>query len=105
MKAATMDCLADSGVTMLTVCAVKPTGSPGAATACTSTLTQKAPFVLVSPGQTVAGGVTAFHAAAAGAWLHGQAAQFAPARGMVASDIPDHLPTVLRDLAATGDRG
>lgn len=56
-------------------------------------------------GALLAGGVTAFHAAAAGAWLHGQAAQFAPARGMVASDIPDHLPTVLRDLAATGDRG
>jgi prepilin-type N-terminal cleavage/methylation domain-containing protein len=56
MKAATMDCLADIGITMLTVCAVKPTGSPGAATSCTSTLTQKAPFVLVSLGKNAAAG-------------------------------------------------
>ncbi len=56
-------------------------------------------------GALLAAGLTAFHAAAAGAWLHGQAAQLAPARGMVASDLAEHLPTVLRDLAAAGDRG
>ena len=56
-------------------------------------------------GALLAGGVPAFRAAAAGAWLHGQAAQTAPARGMVASDIADHLPTVLRDLAALGEPG
>ena len=50
----------------------------------------------------LASGVPAFRAAAAGAWLHGQAAQLAPARGMVASDIADHLPTVLTDLFAIG---
>ena len=50
----------------------------------------------------LASGVPAFRAAAAGAWLHGQAAQLAPARGMVASDIADHLPTVLSDLSAIG---
>lgn len=50
----------------------------------------------------LASGVPAFRAAAAGAWLHGQAAQLAPARGMVASDIADHLPTVLTDLSALG---
>ena len=54
-------------------------------------------------GALLASGVPAFRAAAAGAWLHGQAAQSAPARGMVASDIADHLPTVLRDLSAIGE--
>ena len=56
-------------------------------------------------GALLAAGLPAFRAAAAGAWLHGQAAQLAPARGMVASDLAEHLPTVLRDLAVTGDRG
>ena len=56
-------------------------------------------------GALLAAGVPAFRAAAAGAWLHGQAAQLAPDRGMIASDIAEHLPTVLRDLAAAGDRG
>ena len=50
MKSATMGCLADVStlVNMLTVCAVKPTGAPGAATGCTSPLTTKAPFVVLS---------------------------------------------------------
>jgi prepilin-type N-terminal cleavage/methylation domain-containing protein len=54
MKAATMGCLADTTVpalNMLTVCAVKPTGAPGAASACTSPLSVKAPFVLLSLGK------------------------------------------------------
>ena len=41
-------------------------------------------------GALLATGVSAFRAAAAGAWLHGQAAQSAPARGMVASDIAEY---------------
>jgi prepilin-type N-terminal cleavage/methylation domain-containing protein len=51
MKAATMGCLADSTLNMLTVCAVKPTGAPGAASACTSPLSVKAPFVMLSLGK------------------------------------------------------
>ena len=49
-------------------------------------------------GALLAAGVAAFHAAAAGAWLHGHAANRAPAYGMVASDIADHLPEVLAEL-------
>lgn len=50
-------------------------------------------------GALLAQGLPALHAAAAGAWLHGSAARLAPARGMVASDIADHLPEVLEGLA------
>jgi NAD(P)H-hydrate epimerase len=46
----------------------------------------------------LAQGVDALHAAAAGAWLHGRAARLAPARGMVAGDIADHLPDVFEAL-------
>jgi len=46
-------------------------------------------------GALLAAGVPALHAAAAGAWLHGQAAMLAPAHGMVAGDLADHLPAVL----------
>ena len=49
-------------------------------------------------GALLAAGVPALQAAAAGAWLHGRAALLAPARGMVASDIADHLPEVLGGL-------
>ena len=55
-------------------------------------------------GALLASGVPALRAAAAGAWLHGQAARCAPERGMVASDLADHLPEVLRDLAAAGEQ-
>jgi hydroxyethylthiazole kinase-like uncharacterized protein yjeF len=37
-------------------------------------------------------------AAAAGAWLHGQAARRGPVRGLVAGDLPDLLVEVLADL-------
>jgi len=50
-------------------------------------------------GALLAAGVPAFHAAAAGAWLHGEAASCAPAYGMVASDIADHLPDVWAGLS------
>lgn len=49
-------------------------------------------------GALLAAGVPALQAAAAGAWLHGRAALLAPARGMVASDVADHLPEVLGAL-------
>jgi NAD(P)H-hydrate epimerase len=49
-------------------------------------------------GALLAQGTPALEAAAAGAWLHGRAARLAPAAGMVAGDIPDHLPAVLEGL-------
>jgi len=45
----------------------------------------------------LAQGMTALEAAAAAVWLHGEAAQgFGP--GLVADDLPDLLPAVLRRL-------
>ena len=41
-------------------------------------------------------------AAAAGAWLHGRAAQRGPAIGLVAGDLPDLIPAVLAELEAPG---
>jgi NAD(P)H-hydrate epimerase len=49
-------------------------------------------------GSLLAQGVDPFHAAAAGAWLHGRAARRTSAYGFVAGDIPDHLPAVLEEL-------
>jgi ADP-dependent NAD(P)H-hydrate dehydratase / NAD(P)H-hydrate epimerase len=51
-------------------------------------------------GALLAQGVDAFAAAAAGAWLHGRAAESGPPRGLVASDVVDGLPTVLAALDA-----
>lgn len=58
MRTATMTCLADNGVSLLTVCGVRPTGAAGAATGCTAPLTSKAPFVLISLGKNAATGGT-----------------------------------------------
>ena len=45
----------------------------------------------------LAQGMTAFDAACAGAWLHGEAARlFGP--GLIAEDLPDMLPEVLTSL-------
>lgn len=49
-------------------------------------------------GALLAQGVDAFRSAACGAWLHGTAALRAPASGMLAGDIADHLPAVLEGL-------
>jgi ADP-dependent NAD(P)H-hydrate dehydratase / NAD(P)H-hydrate epimerase len=49
-------------------------------------------------GALLAQRVPAFEAAAAGAWLHGQAARLGPERGLVAGDIPDCIPDVLARL-------
>jgi hydroxyethylthiazole kinase-like uncharacterized protein yjeF len=46
----------------------------------------------------IAQGMPSFEAAAAGAWLHGRAAeQIGP--GLIAEDIPEQIPAVLNDLA------
>lgn len=47
----------------------------------------------------VASGVPAFEAAAAGAWIHGQAGRNGPERGLVASDLIDLIPGVLSALS------
>lgn len=49
-------------------------------------------------GALLAQGVDALDAAAAGAWLHGRAAQEGPARGLVASDVVDGLPAAFNAL-------
>jgi NAD(P)H-hydrate epimerase len=49
----------------------------------------------------VAQGMEGFHAGCAAAWLHGEAASdFGP--GLVADDLPESLPSVLRRLARQG---
>jgi ADP-dependent NAD(P)H-hydrate dehydratase / NAD(P)H-hydrate epimerase len=46
----------------------------------------------------LAQGMSAFDAACAGAWLHGDAARrFGP--GLIAEDLPDMMPAVLAGLA------
>jgi NAD(P)H-hydrate epimerase len=51
----------------------------------------------------LAQGMAAFDAACAAAWLHGEAARgFGP--GLVASDLPDALPPVLRILVSRRER-
>jgi NAD(P)H-hydrate epimerase len=46
-------------------------------------------------GAFLASGVPALEAAAAAAWVHGQAAQFGPQVGLVAGDLPGLLPLAL----------
>jgi ADP-dependent NAD(P)H-hydrate dehydratase / NAD(P)H-hydrate epimerase len=52
-------------------------------------------------GALLARGVDALAAAAAGAWLHGRAAQEGPAQGLIASDVVDGLPAALADVGGT----
>jgi NAD(P)H-hydrate epimerase len=49
----------------------------------------------------IAQGVPQFEAAAAGAYLHGRAGALAWRRGLVASDVADHLPAALAELPET----
>lgn len=49
-------------------------------------------------GSLLAQGAQPFRAAAAGSWLHGRAATLGPARGLLAGDLPDLLPTVFEHL-------
>ena len=74
--------------------AVNPTGGPWLATAGTGDVLSGI------VGALAALGLPAFRAAAAGAWLHGRAADCAGHPGLVAGDLIDALPTVLAGLAA-----
>ena len=49
-------------------------------------------------GALLAGGVKPVQAAAAGAWVHGQAGRRGPHHGLVASDLPELIPAVLEEL-------
>jgi NAD(P)H-hydrate epimerase len=49
-------------------------------------------------GALLAQGVPGLHAAAAGAWIHAEAARRGVSRGLVAGDLPDLIPLVLADL-------
>jgi NAD(P)H-hydrate epimerase len=49
-------------------------------------------------GALLAGGVRPLHAAAAAAWIHGQAGRRGLRHGLVASDLPDLIPAVLEEL-------
>jgi len=46
----------------------------------------------------LAGGMRPLQAAAAGAWVHGQAGRRGQRHGLVASDLPDLIPMVLEEL-------
>jgi len=50
-------------------------------------------------GAFVAQGMSAFHAAAAGAWVHGRAARLGARHGLIASDLLALLPQVLATVA------
>ena len=49
-------------------------------------------------GALLATGMNPLHAAAAGAWVHGQAGRRGVRHGLVASDLPDLIPAVLEEL-------
>jgi NAD(P)H-hydrate epimerase len=49
-------------------------------------------------GALLAGGMKPLHAAAAAAWVHGQAGRRGKRHGLVASDLPDLIPAVLEEL-------
>jgi ADP-dependent NAD(P)H-hydrate dehydratase / NAD(P)H-hydrate epimerase len=74
--------------------AVNATGGPWLATAGTGDVLSGVLAALAAQGLPV------FRAAAAGAWLHGRAADAAGHAGLVAGDLIDALPTVLSGLAA-----
>ena len=74
--------------------AVNITGGPWLATAGTGDVLSGV------VGALAAIGLPAFRAAAAGAWIHGRAADVAGHAGLVAGDLIDSLPAVLASLAA-----
>jgi NAD(P)H-hydrate epimerase len=74
--------------------AINATGGPWLATAGTGDVLSGI------VGALAARGLSAFPAAAAGAWLHGRAADFAGHEGLAAGDLIEALPPVLSALAA-----
>ena len=51
----------------------------------------------------LAQGLPAFEAACAGVWIHAEAGA-AVGPGLIAEDLPEQVPTVLRDLLARNPR-
>jgi NAD(P)H-hydrate epimerase len=51
-------------------------------------------------GAMLARGLPPLESAAAGAWLHARAGSLAPASGLVASDLLEHLPAALAEVAS-----
>ncbi|MEO5900758.1 MAG: NAD(P)H-hydrate dehydratase [Ilumatobacteraceae bacterium] len=51
-------------------------------------------------GALLGAGLSPLHAAAAGAWVHGQAARRGPVLGLVASDLPELIPGVIAAFAS-----
>jgi NAD(P)H-hydrate repair Nnr-like enzyme with NAD(P)H-hydrate dehydratase domain len=49
-------------------------------------------------GALLAQGLSAFEAAAVGAWIHGRAGRLGPRRGLIASDLLPLIPQVLDSL-------
>jgi len=74
--------------------AVNPTGGPWLATAGTGDVLSGV------VGALAALGLSPFSAAAAGAWLHGRAADVAGRAGLVAGDLVDALPDVLAGVGS-----
>ncbi len=72
--------------------AINPTGGPWLASAGTGDVLSGV------VGGVLAGGVDAFRAAAAAAWLHGRAADHAGHEGLVASDLIGAIPPTLREI-------
>ncbi len=79
----------------------RPTGAPRSASTCRRPSPPPAPATCwrASPADLLAQGMPAFEAASAAVWLHGAAARaFGP--GLIAEDLPEALPGVLRELQA-----
>ena len=72
--------------------AINTTGGPWLATAGTGDVLSGV------VGAVLAGGADPFRAAAAAAWLHGRAADYAGHEGLVASDLVAAIPPTLREI-------
>jgi hydroxyethylthiazole kinase-like uncharacterized protein yjeF len=95
---------ADSGCTVLlkgaTTIVADPNGTALVVTAGDARLATAGTGDVLSGivGALLAGGVRPLHAAAAAAWVHGQAGRRGQRHGLVASDLPDLIPAVLEEL-------
>jgi hydroxyethylthiazole kinase-like uncharacterized protein yjeF len=95
---------ADSGCTVLlkgaTTIVADPNGTALVVTAGDARLATAGTGDVLSGivGALLAGGVRPLYAAAAAAWVHGQAGRRGQRHGLVASDLPDLIPAVLEEL-------